>query len=474
MHEFVSSSVLLQAGRSPELTAAMQAIGEATADGEPRFPPAACRQLARLIACRSYAPALLELCHLVVVAEAAGEGYEAAFWRPGPVRADGFRAAAADAAAAPRRFPRISAEPHAARIAYADGLFSVSLPRAPLLAALMEFLVSTIGYEVVDDALAPLLAAPCAEAAGAAANTLSRALYDHLREHLPAAQVQRKFQMLTDFLNRRRGELDDDAVLDFWRQASADQAGGDFRTYASVYRACINLWHAFEVARDRRALEATMSIEQAGDIADQILSGETGCPLAELTRPPASAVKFLNKRETEALTMLIESDAAAVALPLSLLRCEVFGRQQNRLTQARRRQLSQQALRDGIDAGPDESYADRRAVLARLAAHLERVLRAAYHVLARARRTGTESEECARAFRGISRQGFAEEDSRDPTVGAGFAAAVDPLLEIRERLRRYAARLDSLDPPAGDWPRQFDADSAVFRAQFHLLYGDTA
>ena len=52
MHEFVSSSVLLQAGRSPELTAAMQAIGEATADGEPRFPPAACRQLARLIACR--------------------------------------------------------------------------------------------------------------------------------------------------------------------------------------------------------------------------------------------------------------------------------------------------------------------------------------------------------------------------------------------------------------------------------------
>lgn len=177
---------------------------------------------------------------------------------------------------------------------------------------------------------------------------------------------------------------------------------------------------------------------------------------------------------------MVEAGAAAADLPLSLLRCEVFGRQQNRLVEATRRRLDGRAMGAAIDAGPEDTYAARRAVLDRLLAHLERVLRAAYHVLARGRRTGTgrdggaEAEECARAFGGLSRRGFGEAESRDTAVVAGFAAAVDPLLQIRARLAGHARRLDGLVPPAGDWQRQFDADRALFLTQFHLLYGGNA
>ena len=82
-------------GRSPELVAAFHIVAEAAMDGEPKFSRAVGRDLAKVITCRVYAPAILELCHLVAIAEAcdgAPGRYETLFWDTGPARNAGFRA----------------------------------------------------------------------------------------------------------------------------------------------------------------------------------------------------------------------------------------------------------------------------------------------------------------------------------------------------------------------------------------------
>ena len=66
---------VLEAGKSSELTALLATVADATAmDGEPRFAPKTCHDLARAIVCRKYATGILQLCHLVNAVDACGSG----------------------------------------------------------------------------------------------------------------------------------------------------------------------------------------------------------------------------------------------------------------------------------------------------------------------------------------------------------------------------------------------------------------
>jgi hypothetical protein len=530
---------------SGELVDALAGLSEITVAGRPKFGSRACRQVAIAICCRNYARAVHELCHMVVFADAAsgGRGWEELFWNSSPPTSANFRAIAVL-----QTFePNFHFSHQAVTIFYDDGDFSVSFSRMPFLSALLEFLVSTVGYGMIDDWFQAMLeCGSSSDLISKTAKALSRNLYAYLSDHLPGAQAQRNFQRLTSFLEARNGEpvrvdaIDDEAVLEFWQLYSVAAKGekGDFKTFRFVFRSFVRLHQAMEATQIRNALNRPKTIgtnRADGEIDPDQLFGiveaidEQRNALEALRDDAVKPIKFFNSREAGELELLFDCGPVALVLPLSLMRAEIFGVEQTRITQALRRGAAKDV--QAIIHGPGASnYDHRRQAFQNLGAHLFRVLLASLHALAQARHKtaismvlslrpnadygrlanlfpdqGNEDgnvvvldsdlirdrffstlvkletgdtelgglfREARSAFGKLSRHGFRTRDLDDPDMIDGFAAAADPLLEINDHLAKFCVRLDRVCLPRGSWPHQFDADRAVFTAQFELLYGE--
>ena len=409
---------------STELASILRSITHITAAGGPKYSPAVCRRLVRWIVCRSYAGPLRELCHLVVAADrvigAAGgaEGYETLFWDTGVARAPAFRAlfhgpageALVDSAGVDRFDSGIG-------VTYADGNFGIAYTRMPFLSALMEFLVSVFGYADLDAQFRAIPASQVTKGAvDALANDLARQTYHYLSAHLPSVQSLRKFRAVMSFL-RGPGSgtagaavgperIDDDTVLDFWIFASSDLhdaggAGGDFKSFKSVFRLMVAAREALAAAMQASAINHARSIGadweageiDPGDITPEAVDAALGpvherqAPLDVLRTAPASLVKFLKQTETDAIAPIIEHGATALALPLSVLRVQVMGALQARLTQALRRGADPLTLPhlDRLNSVPG-AYGDFAGQLDQIGGHLQTALLASFHHLVAARR----------------------------------------------------------------------------------------
>lgn len=550
-----AEQLILEVGKSSELVAAFQMVAEAEMDGEPKFSPQICRDLAKAIACRTYAKAVLELCHLVRVADAvAGRaGYEMFFWGGGVARASAFRAQILDAVRRRGgRVPGLTVGDSGVAVGYPDGSFTITFGRMPFLSAFLEFLITTVGYADADGLLRGTLGAGTTQkTVSQQANALSRQIYDYLKDHLPTAQNQRKFRRLIDFMVGQAGEdfeaasVDDAAIFDFWCAESAGTTadGADFKTFPATFKAFIRLRQTLACAADYRAIGNAKVIgfdREAGEVDPDAILGmietvdDYHSPLTALEEPPAGAIKFLNRRETLALTLLFDCGEAAFALPLSLMRCEVFGKGQGQITQALRRKVDDDELRGLIADCAPETYVDRQQDLGDISTHLSRVLLASLHALARnrdrqainlvmalrpdldfsavgellkvepaggsgsgggnvvvlraaafsdrflasiedAERVGPEiaglMAEARKAFRGLSRQGFDDKSLDDPQVAKGFTEGAPVLIEIGAQVSAFVDLLGRLTLPYGDWNRQFAADKIAFSKQFECLYG---
>ncbi|MDX1483427.1 MAG: hypothetical protein R3229_03000 [Alphaproteobacteria bacterium] len=535
-----------------ELAAILDSVGQATVRGAPKYAPRIQRRLARAIVCRAYAGAIYELVHLMAAGQSVfpERGYESLFWDQGPADMARFRRAFASALeGGTAKVDHICANASGVHVTYPDGAFTVSYSRMPFLAAMLDLLVAAIGFSAVDDAMRDALEAPPSRASVTrAANRITRDLYAYLKDRLPTAQAQRKFRALMDFLRQRHGtetvtpeKVDDEMVLDFWCAAASDQdAGGDWKTYRTVFRSCVHLRDALGVAADQAAVDSTMPLDPERD-AGSISPGQVmaACAAADrriqaletLRSAPADAIKFLTKREMARLSLIVACGDHAAALPLSILRAEVFGAAQARIIQALRRGAAAgDALGKSLDGGA-ETYASFLDGLVRAAEQGNAALHAAYHVLAKARhgdaislmlalrpqidlrplapalpageRTGgtvvaigamalrdeffaqaaSLELECpelrafvaaaADAHRNVSRKGFGERDARDPEIVDGFAVGADALLQIKALVDRYQARLARLMPHSRDRDRQQLADQSRFFTQFRMLYGGT-
>lgn len=503
---------ILEAGKSSELAAALRLLAEAGEGGEPRFPPDACRAVAKAIVCRTYAPALLELCHLTRAVSAFRGGYVDFFWGPGPVRPSRFRGQFCSTPLSGAGFFKIAA--NGIDLIYRDKPFSIAFGRMPFLAALAEFLVTSIGFAGLDDALAPL-SRPALTAAdvSAQANALSRALYDWLKDHLPPVQAQRKLTLLVEFLKPRNGgdfkveSIDDQAILDFWRASAASPGFEDFRTFRSAFMAFARLRQVIGGAEALRAIDHAGPIGSArehGEIdPDEIESAveaitEEGNPLDELAEPPASRIKFFNAKERELCRFLFECGRLADPLPLSFMRCEVFGAAQARISQGIRERVQGPRLAALIEESCClTDYGGHQEALSDLVAHGRTVLLASTHLITAAGlivlprkgnivpfRTksvsdpsiacaGVESllDEARRAAKGISRQGFRSADLADPEVCEGYLTGVPLVAEVADRIAAFLETLSRLALPSGGWDAQFGEDKPVFIACFKAIYG---
>ena len=401
-----AEQIILEAGKSPELVAAFQMVAEAEVMGEPKFSPQICRDLAKIIVCRTYATPALELCHLVRIADAvsAGAGYEMFFWGEGPSRVSLFRNVIVNAyRSGAGREQGLRADASGVVLDYPDGEFTITYSRMPFLSALLEFLLSSIGYVEADSVFREVLRSGLnRKSISKLANVLAKAVYDYLKDHLPTAQNQRKFRRLIGFLENRVGPafdvsvIDDATILDFWIQESPLGVvdGVDFKTFAMSFKAFVRLRQTLEQAADLNAFDNARPIGtdfESGEVdPDSILSmvdavDEYRSPLAILQEHPADAVKSLNKRETGVLELLLECGTTALSLPLSVMRSEVFGRGQGQVTQALRRKATAEKIAAVIEASPPETFEDRTGEFARVAEHIERALLACFHALVKAR-----------------------------------------------------------------------------------------
>ena len=551
MSHVSAEQLIIESGKSSELVSAFQMVAEAEVEGQPKYSQQTCRDLAKAIACRNYSRAVLELCHLVHIAEkcGGGQGYELFFWDSGPARPSALRANVLRGFREGQAGRGVTVTGAGVDVAYDDGKFSVTFGRMPFLMALMEFLITTIGYAELNAVLRDMLEPSInSRSVSAHANRLSRLIYDYLKEHLPSAQNQRKFRRLIAFMEERRGgdfavdAIDDTVVLDFWTSESAKESadGVDFRMFQTVFKTFLRLRQTLEQSADLHALETSYSIgvdREAGEIDPDAIYGivetvdEYRSPLAALQEPPADAIKFLNQRETGQLELLFESGAAAFVMPLSLMRCEVFGKGQGQITQALRRRADARRLRTLIVDCAPETYRERQDAFVKLHAHLDRVLLASLHVLARNRRREAinlvvslrpeidfsplarlldisddgddrvvvlraasvsdqflnvieDSQkvgpdiadliaEARKAYRGLSRQGFGDDMLDDPDTTEGFALGAGTLLDMSGHVTAFAELLDRAALPEADWDGQFEADKRVFSDQFTVLYGGT-
>lgn len=398
MDSISATELVIEEGKSSELTAAFQIIRETTIGDVPKFGQKTCREVARVVACRMYAPALLELCHLIVAASATdtrSARYENFFWDSGPARSSAFKGYLGQCVTLP---DGISVQSAGLEIDYGEGEFGVTFARMPFLSALLEFLVTSVGYGAFDEAVSPLLGRiPAYEDVSDAANGLSQIVYDYLKEHLPSVQTQRKSRSLLTFLaDQANGEvgpdtLTDQAVLEYWRSHSADDGNGiDAKTYQSVFQSAISLLQVLRFAVERYRMNGALPIgtdREAGEIdpaqiEEAVASiDETPNPLNVLKQPPVDSVKFLNGREMDALDGVVFGTWVANDLPLSVFRNAVFSKAQFRITNKLRKNPSVDEMLKFIESALETDYAAQLKRLQSLAEHLERTVLASLHAL---------------------------------------------------------------------------------------------
>lgn len=531
-----AEELLIEEGKSGELIAVFQAVQETTIHDAPKFSRKTCHELARSIACRSYGTALVELCYLLVAASACdriGGRFESFFWDSGTARASAFRAYLRVAEPLP---DGIVADAAGVTVVTGDDTFTVTYGRMPFLSAMVEFLMTALGYEVLDEQVRPLLGGvPSRVTVTETANAISRQLYDYLKDHLPTAHTQRKTHELLDFFGARGTGpgpelVDDSGILEFWLGYSAEaDERGDFKTYQGVFEAAVQLRRVLQYAFERYQLSGARSIgadREVGeidpaDIEEAVAAMEEAIePLQRLAEPPLDGIKFLNGRETGLAGDVALGPGVAPALTHSVLRNAVFGRAQNRITNALRHGGFGDAL---IDGAPEADYNRQLESYEELLARVETTLLAVLYGLAQGRRTETvdlvltlrpdidlaglkESDEpewqddnvvslratsavdrffdglaetgrktgplgklmteARKAFRGNARQGFSEDGLGDDDILDGYADGVDALLALRKELSDFVDGAGRTD-----WSRHFDQDAGIFQQQFRILYG---
>lgn len=395
-------SLVLEEGKSSDLTQCLNVVQEATVYDDNKYSEKTCRELARIIVCRTYAPVIHELFHLVVIAAHGGSynrRYEGLFWDTGAARAGNFRTYLT---ARPWDSTPVSVDIGEASVSYKDKPFAVSYGRMPLLSALMEFLMTALGYTPLDEAIAPLMGKmPSAADVSDAAKNMSRRLYAYLQDHLPPVQEQKKNRSFLAFAAERGGgtltaqSLDDEFVMDYWishSDGTEDQVSGiDARTFRSVFEAAARLISILRYAEEKYRMGEALPIgtnREAGEVDPEDFEqaigeiDESDDLLGNVNETIGDEVKFLNKRELEILREAVHVDTVARALPRSILRNAVFGQAQARLTQAQRGKPKKGEIDILIGQLPNQNYTARLEDYRALVDHMDRMLLAGLYVLA--------------------------------------------------------------------------------------------
>jgi len=391
-----------------EVAEALAIMSERTApDGSPWCPPRDADLVQRWVTDRGRELGggirrLVRLARLLAAAE--GNYLQFLHVRIPTLRARNFKVAL-EAASAAGRLPRAMATLSASgvrlnevRLAPPNAIgFDIDFAQMPRLAALLDVLHNALGFGVVEDLLKPILARGTpAVHADEVARSLHARCNAWLSERLESPHYIRQAQKMRAFLTSRGAvepnAIDDEAILAFWIAAAAmpgDSETEGFRLYRSSARAMLRYRRALRDGEAYRQIGMPLNLD---DHLHRHMETDTAAaageawrsPLRALATRPASAVKWLNKRERlwlinflggphpdreepeeppeaaeapAADTGLIDSERFDLKLVRTLLRTDVFGPVQANLVAALRRRLAPAAaIAQALPAAGDTAY----------------------------------------------------------------------------------------------------------------------
>lgn len=373
---------LLEADASDDFVAAFRGVLEWTGpSGTRRYRHTVIRRLAEALAGRNFGPVVFQLCHFIPAAASVAherEGYWALLHsvdRANPEQFRNlFRSRTVDASPA-----GLKLDAGAITWTATDAPFKIWFRAMPLLSALHDFLWSEVpeARAVFDE----LSAAPSDLLAGDAANQVQRALDAYLNAHQIMRQGARKMQRIREFLSARakdrKIEIGDNEIFEFWRK-HVEAGGGDFAKFRSVLEA-FALFLNIRARAERRA-DAGPDPEVLGLIAadDPIdVDPDWQSPLAEFD-DPATTRKYLGSAENRRRVARVAAiGPVGLELALSVLRAEVFGDKQDRLSNALRQRLATTEIEAFVLDAAEGDYRQRREAIAGVLTALQDPLRAA-------------------------------------------------------------------------------------------------
>lgn len=380
---------------------------------------------------------------------------------------------------------------------------TISYGAMPLLAAFMEFLLNTLQYQTLRDTLAPMSKSSLNwRDLQDTANALSRATYAWLKKHRRPVQESRDFEAIARFLAKRGDcgdfsveDIDDEAVLAFWRAVSAEPESA-FRTYRKTLRAFLRFAEAMRDDVLREGIDSPAPLDAEGEwgakeIADPSSPGVDAMRVAApttsmwesgdqedaspLERISNAEIKFLLASEARRLALV---DAHALLLPRlahSVLRDVCFGQLQARISQSLR--MNRPAIRKLVMGTPGIRYDDEAAAFEKLLNHLEGLIDAAAYALlggSGARDSDNvrtpDFETLARgrlALKNLRREGFDELRVGAPEAIETLRRTIPAIVDLRDSLAPLCERLRS----ESSWTARQQEDEPVFREQFARIYG---
>lgn len=447
-HDAFALKPLLEADASDEFVAAFRGVMEWTgASGHRRYPYSVIRKLAEALAGRNFGPLVFQLCHFIPAAgvlAGAREGYWGLLYGIDRASAEQFRALFRSRSAIT---PPAGLEMDPGGITWTAGgaPFTIWFRSMPLLSALHDFLWTEVpDARAAFDELAAVSPEP---AAGDVANRVQRALDAYLNAHQMMRQSTRKMQRIREFLvaraKDRAADIGDEEIFEFWRQ-QVKAGGGDFAKFRSALDA-IALFLTIRTRADRRG-GVGLDPEVLGTIAasDPLdIDPDWESPLADFDDPAMTRKYFGSSENRRRVARVAAMGPVALGLPLSVLRAEVFGDKQERLSNALRQRLPASEIEAYIADEVDGDYGQRREVIAGVLRALQETLRAAAW---EAHQSGGDADDAGTADNVVGFPGTAQDSAPEldeQQLDAALAAAEDSFLRLRRQ--RGVWRADS-DP----------------------------
>lgn len=518
----------LRDGIGENLAGILASLKEATdEEGRPRFQEPVVRAIARDLVCRTYAkPAMLELAWFLVAAEWVGgaAGFARIFsYLPlvrGKICGRYFLRATLNGSG-----EKISAHPSQILIQNDGQNFEISYSRMPYLIGFLETLLAIVDYPTLSKAVKAI----ALEANGnpeSLAKDLSRKVYEFLEKELPPLHTARKRRYLLDWLKHQEGfaaeqGLKDGNILLFWKQQteieSNDDAHLEFRQWQSLVDFAFDLIRCYRVSRDKTAAEYSSSIggnHEEGEVSPEIIHQMVTDlslprePLAVLADFPE--IKFVNARERDFISGVTSAPDLIESHGLSILRRELFGPLQSRLTQAMRDRRDFAFVRSLIDHGPEIDATTLVKEAEAMAHQLDLMVKACLFLLFGAENDGAlilaarldpaiqdlfdQSPsiqlmrekfwsavelpskgwerisalhfQCRIAYQQFNRQGFKVKLAEGDPMAEVYADGAFALLELRARLGKFSQRMTRLLVNNYESAK----DVAIFSEGFSALY----
>ncbi|MGB3727296.1 MAG: hypothetical protein WA981_16210 [Glaciecola sp.] len=222
--------------------------------------------------------------------------------------------------------------------------FTVSASRANYLACLIEWLMCVI--HDLNGLITNTLLGKGFNAICELSSVLQSKIYQHIGAHLPTAKLLQRYRLLEHWYNSNNAPVNDDNILLFWRDNNTLE--GQLK-YDSVVHESMSYLLANEQATAHQAVSFADNIEDNHEaIYDITAQYVSDIDIHSLTSEP----KVFTQSQVDFVSLFTQYSPLTLPLCHTFLRSQSFGKWQNKIIQASRKQNA------GLTTLPEFTEAD--------------------------------------------------------------------------------------------------------------------